>query len=262
MRAKYTVGSELSKADYKVKVLIHGVPNTGYMWQPLITALDLGKNDFLTPTMPCFDGHTPDGFTSTVNEYVDWLVRYLEIIFEQHGPIDLVGHDWGAPLSAMAAQARPELIKTWSIINAAPEPEYEWHSIAKAWQTPVIGEIFMAMANSEKFHQKLTQEGVPKAIADHEAPLIDKHMKRAILRLYRSGREPSEWTMDFSNIADRGLVLWAGADLFVPVKVAKRFCARWGIPLEIADDLGHWGICADPKAFAPHLSKHWNNERA
>jgi pimeloyl-ACP methyl ester carboxylesterase len=172
--------------------------------------------------------------------------------------VDLVGHDWGAPLCAMAAQSRPELVRSWSIINAAPEPSYEWHSLARTWQTPVLGELFMALGTSRKFRQQLISAGMPEDIADHEAPLIDRHMKKAILRLYRSARRPSEWARDFSNVASKGLVLWGGDDPFVPQKVAHRFCEHWGIPLAIEEGVGHWGVCERPDAFAAHLKAHWS----
>ncbi len=98
---------------------------------------------------------------------------------------------------------------------------------------------------------------MPEAMSDHEAPLIDTHMKRAILRLYRSAKKPGEWTQDFSNIADRGLVLWGATDPFVPVKFAHRFCERWNIPLAVEEGVGHWGICERPQAFASRLKGHW-----
>jgi hypothetical protein len=94
----------------------------------------------------------------------------------------------------MAAQMRPGAIRTWTVVNAAPEPSYEWHALARTWQTPVLGELFMALGRTKKFRQQLVAAGMPEDIADHEAPLIDTHMKRAILRLYRSAKKPGEWT--------------------------------------------------------------------
>lgn len=238
-------------------IFIHGVPDTGYMWTPLIEALHLADTDYVAPSMPGFDGTLPAGFAATKEAYLAWVIQLLEGTAKSHGPVDLVGHDWGAPLSAMAAQMRPDTIRTWTVVNAAPEPTYEWHSLAKTWQTPVLGELFMALGSTKKFRQQLVAAGMPDAIADHEAPLINKAMKRAVLKLYRSAKDPADWAKDFSNIADRGLVMWGARDRFVPVTVAKRFCERWDIPLAVEEDVGHWGICQRPDAFAEHLKSHW-----
>jgi pimeloyl-ACP methyl ester carboxylesterase len=240
-----------------MKIFVHGVPDTGYMWVPLVRALGLDKKSYVTPTMPGFDGNVPDGFAATKEAYLGWVVSTLETTAETHGPVDLVGHDWGAPLSAMAAQMRPELVRTWTVVNAVPEPTYEWHSLARTWQTPVLGELVMALGTQKKYHQQLVAAGMPKEVADHEVPRIDRVMKRSILKLYRSAKKPSEWTPDFSNIAEKGLVLWGADDPFVPLKFARRFCERWGIPLAVEDGVGHWGICERPDAFAAHLKTHW-----
>ena len=242
-----------------LKLFIHGVPDTGHMWQPLITALNLAEGTYETPTMPGFDGTMPAGFAATKESYLEWVIKTLASTAETHGPVDLIGHDWGAPLSAMAALARPGVVRTWTVVNAVPEPSYRWHSTARIWQTPVLGELFMALGSTGKFRQQLIEAGMPKSMADHEAPLIDRHMKRAILKLYRSAKNPAELAMnaDFSVIADRGLVLWGADDPFVPVKYARRFCERWSIPLAVEEGVGHWGICERPEAFAEHLHAHW-----
>jgi pimeloyl-ACP methyl ester carboxylesterase len=241
-----------------MKLFIHGVPDTGYMWTPLVKALDLSQDAYIAPTMPGFDGATPTGFPATKEAYLEWVVRTLEDTARAYGPVDLVGHDWGAALSAMAAQMRPDTIRTWTVVNAVPEPSYRWHWLARAWQTPVLGELMMALGSTRSFRQQLVSAGMPEALADHEAARIDSHMKRAILKLYRSAKSLGEWEIDFSTIADRGLVLWGAGDAFVPVKFAQRFCKRWNIPLAVEEGVGHWGICERPEAFVPHLMAHWD----
>jgi pimeloyl-ACP methyl ester carboxylesterase len=241
-----------------MKLFIHGVPDTGYMWTPLLSALRLDDGSYLTPTLPGFDGTFPDGFTATKEAYLKWVIEMIEASAEVYGPLDLVGHDWGAPLCAVAAHARPELVRTWTIINAAPEPTFEWHGLARIWQTPWLGEIFMAVGSTARFRQQLISAGMPRDIAEHEAPRIDRNMKKAILRLYRSAKRPADWAHDFSSIAPRGLVLWGSDDPFVPRKVAQRFCERWHIALAIEEGVGHWGVCERPEAFAAHLRTHWD----
>lgn len=241
-----------------MKLFIHGVPDTGYMWGPLVKALGLVEGEFFAPTLPGFDGATPTGFAATKEAYLSWVSQTLRDTAATHGPVDIVGHDWGAPLCAMAAQMNPEAVRTWTVVNAVPEPSYEWHSLARRWQTPILGELLMALGSTKRFHQQLVAAGMPETIADHEAPRIDSHMKRAILKLYRSAKKPAEWSVDFSGIADRGMVMWGADDPFVPIKFAETFCNRWSVPLASEEGVGHWGICERPVAFATHLQRHWD----
>ncbi|MEO0938152.1 MAG: alpha/beta hydrolase [Pseudomonadota bacterium] len=239
-------------------VFIHGVPDTSFMWTPLIGALGLVDGDYLAPTMPGFNATPLGSFDATREAYVDWAATLLEEASAAHGPVDLVGHDWGAPIAAVAAQRRPETVRTWTLVNAAPEPSFEWHRMARIWQTPIIGELFMRVAVAGAFRKSLVANGMPPDIAAHEAPRIDTHMKSAILRLYRSAKDTSAWNLDFAGIADRGLILWGENDPYVPVQVAQTFSDRWSLPLRVEQGVGHWGICERPEAFAAHLKAHWH----
>jgi len=241
-----------------MKLFIHGVPDTGFMWMPLIQALRLEDDAWLAPTLPGFGGTSAPRFSATKEAYLDWVIGKIEVVSNAHGAVDLVGHDWGAMLVAMAAQKRPKLVRTWTVINFVPEPTYEWHTIARVWQTPILGELFMVAGRRKKFRQRLMKVGMPEMLADHEAPLIDRQMKRAILELYRSAKNPGTWATDFSGIADRGLALWGADDLFISVEYARRFCERWSIPLAVELGIGHWGIFERPEAFARHLEAHWH----
>ncbi|MEL7099904.1 MAG: alpha/beta hydrolase [Pseudomonadota bacterium] len=240
-------------------LFIHGVPDTSFMWTPLIAALGLKDSDYIAPTMPGFDGSAHGAFPATQAAYVDWATDLVTETVAAHGPLHIVGHDWGAPISAQAALNRPEAIKTWTVINAAPEPSFDWHKMARIWQTPLLGELAMAFGGPKAFEKELVSVGMPRDIAAHEVQQIDGHMKRAVLRLYRSAKDTSQWSMDFSPIAPRGLILWGDDDPYVPTKYARRFSERWGLPLKIEEGVGHWGLCERPDAFAAHLKAHWSN---
>ena len=93
-----------------MKLFIHGVPDTGYMWTPLTEALGLADDDYAAPTMPGFDGTMPAGCEATKEAYLDWVSQTLQATAERHGSVDPVGHDWGSPLCAIATLARPDTI--------------------------------------------------------------------------------------------------------------------------------------------------------
>jgi pimeloyl-ACP methyl ester carboxylesterase len=57
-------------------VLVHGVPETPALWDPLRS--ELQRQDVEALQLPGFGCPRPDGFGATKEEYVEWLVGELE----------------------------------------------------------------------------------------------------------------------------------------------------------------------------------------
>lgn len=240
-----------------VCVMIHGVPDTPILWDALIKQLDLGKDQVRTPALPGFTAPPPAGFTASKEAYLDWLIDLLEVEYAATGPIDLVGHDWGAILCIRAAHMRPDLIRSWTAMNAVIMPGARWHRGARHLQTPVVGDVLMTCLRPWLMRKILPTLGMPTSLAVTETIHFTRHMKRAILRLYRSAKDVDrEWARDLSNLPKRGLVIWAGRDRFMPLRKAKRFSKEWNVPLRVNTELGHWSLCEDPRAVADPLRAH------
>jgi pimeloyl-ACP methyl ester carboxylesterase len=238
-------------------VLVHGVPDTPAMWGPLTA--HLGRSDAKAIALPGFGTPVPEGFDCTKEAYSGFLINALERA-AQHagGPVDLLGHDWGALLAVRAAATRPDLIRTWAVANALPDPAYRWHQAARGWQTPVLGEAVMWLSQYRNFEAALSAAGLPPAIAALEQPHWTPTMRRAILALYRSAvHVGQEWGGALSALPQRGLVLWGADDPFVGLDVAERFCQRWGVDLHVERGVGHWAIIARPEPFAARLKTLW-----
>jgi pimeloyl-ACP methyl ester carboxylesterase len=241
-------------------LFLHGVPDTSNLWQPLITALGLRDEDYVAPDMPGFVSPLPAGFSATKQAYLDWLIEQVESLHARSGPVDLVGHDWGAALCLRLAHLRPELIRSWAVANGALGPSYRWHSTARIWQTPVLGEIFMALARPARMTKLLIDAGMPESVAKVEVQQAGPDMKRAILRLYRSAKSlSSEWGADLSILPKPGLVIWGDRDPFVPLKLAEKFSEAQGVPLHVEQGAGHWSICQRPEPIAARLKQHWGS---
>ena len=56
-------------------VLVHGVPETSAVWEPL--KAELGRSDVEAVRLPGFGTPRPYGFGATKEEYVAWLVAEL-----------------------------------------------------------------------------------------------------------------------------------------------------------------------------------------
>ena len=89
------------------------------------------RDDVIALQLPGFGCPRPDGFEATKEAYVTWLVRELDQI-GAHGPIDLVGHDWGGGFVLRLVSTRADLVRSWvSDIAGMGDVDFVWHQVAK-----------------------------------------------------------------------------------------------------------------------------------
>ena len=248
------------------KLFIHGVPDSPAIWRPLLAALDLDDTPVAVPALPGFTGPLPAGFAATKEAYADWAVGQAEALFAQHGPIDIVGHDWGALIAQRVAMLRPDLLRSWAISNAVIDPDYRGHRVARIWNTPILGEIFMALSAPGKLAEGLAAQGMPADIAAEEAvQWANRDKRRAILKLYRSAKGLSfahDWALDIPKLPKAGALIWGAGDPYVDLTVAQRYSANTGTPLTVIDRAGHWAIAERPVEVATALKRFWGGLNA
>ena len=244
------------------KLFIHGVPDSPAIWRPLLAALDLRDTPVAVPALPGFTAPLPQAFPATKDSYADWAVGQAETLFAAHGPIDIVGHDWGALIAQRVAMLRPDLIRSWAISNAVIDPAYRGHRLVRIWNTPVLGELFMALSKPAKLAAGLAAQGMPRDIAEEEAAQwAMKDKRRAILKLYRSAKGLSfeqDWARDIDKLPATGALIWGAGDPYVELSVAQRFAANTGIPLTVIEGAGHWAIAEQPAEVAAALKAFWS----
>jgi len=239
-------------------VLVHGVPETLAVWDPLRSHLD--RDDVAALQLPGFGCRRPDGFGATKEEYVDWLVGELERI-RAGGPVDLVGHDWGGGFAVRVVSVRPDLVRSW-VSDAAgiADGEFRWHEVARIWQTPGAGEAFFEQQLAQPVEQRaglFEQFGVPRdrALAMSAA---DRTMADCILALYRSAVDVGrEWSPEFHDVPVPGLVLLPSEDPFLAPARARSAAGRAGAEVAELDGLGHWWMLQDPARGAAVLERFW-----
>lgn len=243
-------------------VLVHGNPETDAVWTPLVDALGLEGVVRLSP--PGFGAPLPDGFDATYLAYRDWLEDQLEGFGQ---PVDIVGHDWGGVHVVNMVMHRPELVRSWtSDVVGLFDPDYVWHDFAQVFQSPGDGEQLvetMLAGTVEERAAQLAAVGIPMGIAQQFAAAQGPDMGRAILSLYRSGRQPAlaEAGRGLENAAARpGLSLLATEDQNVGTEDARRRAAeRAGARTEVLDGLGHWWMLDDPARGAAALTRFWQS---
>lgn len=237
------------------------MPDSPAIWRPLIAALDLDGAPVAAPALPGFTAPLPTGFAATKDAYAGWAIGEAEALAAEYGPIDIVGHDWGALIAQRVAMLRGDLIRSWAVSNAVIDPDYRGHRIARIWNTPVVGEIFMALSRPGALATSLIEQGMPAAIAQEEAAQwAMKDKRRAILKLYRSAKGLSfehDWARDLDRLPAHGALIWGANDPYVDLSVAQRFAANRGTPLTVIEGAGHWAIAERPGAVAAALRDFW-----
>ena len=156
-------------------VYLHGVPAAGWQWEPF-----LARTGGVAPDLP---GHgrsgKPGDFDYTIAGYDRFLEAFLdEIGFER---VTLVMHDWGS-VGLAFAQRLPERVDRLVLSSCVPfVPGYRWHRVARAWRTPLLGELVMGFTSRRAFRGTL-----PAEIADRAYDEFDHGTQRAVLKLYRA----------------------------------------------------------------------------
>jgi len=234
-------------------IFVHGVPDTHHVWDALRP--HLSRDDVTAVDLPGFSSPVPDGWNATKEEYADWLIGEVENAGE---PVDIVGHDWGALLTARLVSVRPDLVRSWAIGGGAIDAEYVWHDMARSWQTPELGEQVMQGMSGAALEAGMAGAGVPAEHASVTAGNVDDTMKECILKLYRSATEVGkEWQPDTEHIDRPGLLIWGGKDPYMQVDFARNMENRTGARLLVFEDSSHWWPLEKPAEAASALEEFW-----
>jgi pimeloyl-ACP methyl ester carboxylesterase len=247
-------------------VFVHGNPEVAALWDPLVAALgERGQADVIRLSPPGFGAPTPAGWEPTVEAYRNWLIAELEGLHASgHGPIDLVGHDWGAGHVFGAVGTRPDLVRSWAAdCFGLIHPDYVWHDMAQAWQTPEVGEQLIGSMVETPLADRIALFegfGAPPQIAAAMAAGLDQEMGRCILGLYRAAIQPASANVGrLLQAAARppGLAIVAGEDPYVSADLSRDMASALGVAtLELAG-AGHWWMF-EPQLAADGLVGFWS----
>jgi pimeloyl-ACP methyl ester carboxylesterase len=240
-------------------VFVHGVPETASLWDGVRARID---RESVSLSLPGFGSPRPDGFGATKDDYAAWVVDELERL---DGPIDLVGHDWGAIIATRIATTRSELLHSW-VVDVANvfHRDYVWHEFAQLWQTPGQGEEFMDSqlgVTGDERGEVFIGFGVPEAEARELGQALDYTMSRAILDLYRSAvpNAAKDWGADIKQSSAPGLLVVPTEDPFGDETLSRELAQQVGASVERLDGLGHWWMLQDPDRAADLLVEFWKS---
>jgi len=240
-------------------VFVHGNSGSSRDW----TALVRETGQFARAValdMPGFGrASKPRNFDYTVDGYARHLAGALDQMEIRRA--HLVLHDFGGPWGLAWAASHPDALASIVLIDIGVPLGYRWHSAARIWQTPVLGELAMALTTGPVFRlafRRGNPRGVPPGFVERMYRDFDRGVRHAVLRLYRSARDVAREGQRLAEALrplDRpALVIWGGQDPYAPVDLAER--QREVFPdaqLAILDDSGHWPFIDDPEGVMRSL---------
>jgi pimeloyl-ACP methyl ester carboxylesterase len=261
--------------DDEAVVFVHGNPGSSADWEGLMRATGAFARSVAIDAPGFGRADKPDTFDYTVGGYADHLGKALEQLGVRRA--HLVLHDFGGPWGLEWAARHPERLASLVLVDSGILIGYRWHSLARIWQTPVVGEAFMASANRFGF-RTLVKVGqrvpLPRPFVDRMYDDFDRGTKRAVLRLYRATRPVEEVSR---SLADRlsaslaedprpTLVVWGRRDPYLPVEQAYRQADYFpGAQVSVLDQGGHFPFADDPEGVealvVPFLRSAYRRER-
>lgn len=235
-------------------LFLHGNPDTKEIWKPVMERLSDRCHAF-APDLPGFGAsELPGDFDASLESqarFTDDVLAALEI----REPITLVVHDVGGPFGLAWAVSHPEKVKRLVITNTLFHATYRWHTWARIWRTPILGEVSMAAMNYPLFAREVRHGSrmLPAEQLRETYARITPTSKRAVLRWYRA-MDPEKfagWDDRLAALSKKipSVVIWGNHDPYIP----RRFAEMFGPKDVHYVDVGHWVQAEAPDEVATRI---------
>ncbi len=238
-------------------LLMHGNPDCRHSWKIVIERLGDGVR-VIAPDFPGFGGSDPlpddfdlgpEGMVKLWNEFIESL--------ELTEPIVVAVHDFGGPWLLPWVSTYPERVRGLLIMNTLYQTQYRWHFWARVWQTPLLGELSMMLANRPlvRWELKRGSDNFPISLADETYDRMTPIMKKTVLRVYRAYAKPQEifqgWQQQLAKALKqiRSQVIWGDKDPYIQ----KEFAYYYGSSVTHQPEHGHWVYITNPDLVANTL---------
>jgi haloalkane dehalogenase len=243
---------EAGPADGPAALLVHGYPESSYMWRHVLEALGEAGWRAIAPDLPGY-GDSPVDRPGTWRRHVEALERFrAEMGLEE---VALVVHDWGGLIGLRWACEHPDAVSALVISDTGFFPDGRWHGMAEAMRKPETGESLVEGLTRDAF-VALMNSTMPKgleeaAVEEYWKAFGDAERRAAQLDLYRSGEfsELEQYDGVLAGLGVPTLVLWGSDDAFAPVAGAYRFSREIpGAELVVLEGVGHFLYDEAPEA--------------
>ena len=229
--------------DGPVVLMLHGYPQSSYMWRHALPAAAQAAWRAIALDLPGF-GDSPADPPGTWQRQVEAVER-----FRQGLGIDrlvLVVHDWGGLIGLRWACDHPDAVQALVISDTGFFSDGKWHGLAEAMRTEGQGEELVDNMTREGFGQVLesSSTGIDDAAVDeYFKAFAGEDRRRGQLELYRSGdfEELKPYEGCLAAMGVPSLLLWGENDPFAPVAGARRLEHELpGSRLRVMEGAGHF----------------------
>jgi haloalkane dehalogenase len=214
---------ESGPADGPVVLMLHGYPQSSFMWAGVMPAVAEAGWRAVAPDLAGFGDSPPDP-PGTWERRARSLERFrLELGIERCVP---VMHDWGGLIGMWWACEHPDAVDALVISSTGFFPDGRWHGMAKALREPGTGEQLLESLDRDGFAGVLRAQcaGMPdEAIGEYWKAYADDERRRGQLELYRSGDFEKLERFELASLGVPALLVWGEDDEFAPVAGAHRF---------------------------------------
>jgi haloalkane dehalogenase len=237
-------------------LLIHGFPQSSYMWTPVVAALGDSGRRAIAPDLVGYGDSPPDP-PGTWERHVDALERFRQDLGLER--VMLGVHDWGGMIGLRWACDHPEAVSALVVSNTGFFSDTEWHELAQTLRTPGQGEQLLDNLTKEAFATVIRDAGArmsAEAIDEYWKTFTTSAGRQGMLDLYRSGNfeklRPYEGQLGAMGVP--ALILWGANDPTVPVAGAHRFDTEISdSKLVILEDASHFLYDDEPARCAREI---------
>ena len=214
---------ESGPRDGPVALLLHGYPESSYMWRDVLPALEAAGWHAIAPDFAGFGDSEPDP-PGTWERRVESIERFRsELGIDSCVP---VVHDWGGLIGLRWACEHPEAVRALVISSTGFFPDGKWHGMAEALRTPGTGEQVVEAIDREGFGgllRSVSPSMGDDALDEYWKAYADEPRRRGQLELYRSGDFSQLAPYDLAALDVPVLLVWGAKDEFAPPAGAHRF---------------------------------------
>jgi haloalkane dehalogenase len=241
--------------DGRVALMVHGFPESSYMWQGVMPPVANAGWRAVAPDLAGFGDSPPDP-PGTWERQVEGLERFRqELGIERCVP---VVHDWGGLIGLRWACEHPDAVDALVISSTGFFSDGKWHGMAEALRTPEVGEQVLGGLDRDGFAAVLrgASNGMEdEAIDEYWKGFADDAGKRNVLELYRSGDFEKLAEYRLADLGVPVLLVWGETDEFAPLAGAHRFERELpDTELAVIEDAGHFVWDEQPERCAEALT--------
>lgn len=258
--------------DDELVILLHGFPETAYMWRNLMT--DLARNE-LYCLAPNLRGYSKDACPKGKKNYkLEALAGDIIDISKalNRSKFHLVGHDWGAAIGWKVVYDHPDTVISWTglslphlqafgeaIVN--DKEQQKMSRYIRAFQWPWLPEIKIRK-NDFKLFRKLWKQSETEEINAYLQVFRNPNQLTAALNYYRANYKllkKTSQSLILGEIKVPTLFIWGNKDIAigsVAVENGHQYMKSDYNYFEL--DAGHWLVQTEYKALKSAVETHIN----